>query len=267
MSDQTLTALVVEDEPLARKDLELMLAMESGVEVLSGSPDPLQTLASITERKPDVLFLDIRMPGIDGFELLSRIPTASLPMVVFVSAFDEFALRAFEASAMDFLLKPVKPSRLREALARVRKRRPDHWRAQMAGEIAELRESLSKLSVERPAAPATSFVKRLVVRETQRIRIVDVDSIVWVEADRNYCVLHCREGRFSHRTTVSELEQQLDPDRFVRVHRSAIVAIAEIQELLPAFRGEYLVVLRDGTRLRWSGGYREALKRFLSDRS
>ncbi len=258
-----LRVLVVDDEPLARKDLELMLAAEPGIQVLPGAEDGESALSAIAEAKPDVLFLDIRMPGLDGFELLARIAPPDLPLVVFVSAYDEFALKAFAVSALDYLVKPVNPARLRETLDRVRNRRDDHWRARVAGEIAELRALYEGLAGGRPAAVQSAFPARLAVRDAQRIRFVAVESIEWVEADRNYCVLHSGEGRFSLRSTLSELEEQLDPSLFARIHRSAIVALTQIRELRPAFRGEYQVTLRDGTTLRWSRAYLAALQRFL----
>ncbi|HEV7669238.1 MAG TPA: LytTR family DNA-binding domain-containing protein [Thermoanaerobaculia bacterium] len=266
-----LRVLVVDDEPLARKDLELMLGAEPGIEVLPGADDGESALSPIAEAKPDVLFLDIRMPGLDGFELLARIEPRNLPLVVFVSAYDEFALKAFAVWALDYLVKPVNPARLRETLDRVRSRRDEHWQSRVAQEVAELRGLFESLASGQPISAQEKrtqekrgeYPLRLAARETDRIRFVAVESIVWIEADRNYCVLHGREGRFSLRATLSEMESQLDPSRFVRIHRSAIVALDQIRELRPTFRGEYAVALRDGTSLRWSRGYLAALRKFL----
>lgn len=264
-----LRALVVDDEPLARQDLELMLRAEPGIEVLPGAEDGEGALAALGGSgasggvRPDVLFLDIRMPGLDGFELLLRLAPENLPLVVFVSAYDEFALKAFSVSALDYLVKPVHPARLRKTLDRVRSRRDDRWREGIAGEIAELRALFQGLATGRTAAAEARYPARLAVRDAQRIRPVAVESIEWVEADKNYCVLHTREGRFSLRSTLAELEAQLDPSHFARIHRSAIVALAQIRELRPAFRGEYRVILRDGTTLTWSRAYLAALERFV----
>lgn len=265
MTIETLRVLVVDDEPLVRRDLELLLGAEPGIELLAGAEDGATALAAIAEARPDVLFLDIRMPGLDGFELLSRIAPQDLPMIVFVSAYDRFALRAFAVSALDFLLKPVHPERLRETLARIRSRREEHWRDRVGRELAELRGLFESFATGRPLPipEAAVYPPRLAVREKERIRLVPVESLLWVKADRNYCLLHTPEGRFAMRIAISDLEAQLDPSLFARIHRSTIVSLAQVRELRPTFRGEYTVTLRDGTSLRWSRGYLEAFRRFL----
>ncbi len=258
-----LKVLVVDDEPLARTDLEVLLRAEPDLHLLPGVEDGESALAALAKHRPDVLFLDIRMPGLDGFEVLARIDPLDLPMVVFVSAYDEFALDAFAVSALDYLMKPVRPARLRETLARVRSRRDDRWREHVVHEIAELRALYEGLIADRPLSAEGPFATRLAVRDAQRIRFVAVESIDWIEADRNYCVLHTPQGRLSLRATISDLERRLDPRAFSRIHRSTIVALGRIREMRPTFRGEYSVTLEDGTVLHWTRGYLAALQKVL----
>ncbi len=247
----SLSVLIVDDEPLARERLRSLLAAENDVAVVGECASGAEAVAFIARRRPDLVLLDINMPGMDGFAVLGAL-TPPLPLVVFVTAYDEHAVKAFEARALDYLLKPFKPTRLRAALARAR----DELARRQPDDVS--RRILSLLSDHKPA-PAR--LARIAVRERQRVRFVRTEAIDWIEASGNYSILHA--GRENHvvRETLSNFEQQLSSDEFVRVSRSAIVRLDRIQHLEPAFSGEHVVVLVDGSRLPMTRGLRELQER------
>lgn len=247
----SIAALIVDDEPLARERLRALLATETGIEIAGECASGTEAVEFIGRRRPDLVFLDINMPGMDGFAVLGAL-TPPLPLVVFVTAYDEHAVKAFEARALDYLLKPFKPARLRAAVERAReelaRRQPD--------DVS--RRILSLLADRNPPAARLS---RIAVRERQKVRFVRTDAIDWIEASGNYSILHA--GRENHvlRETLATFEQQLSADEFVRVSRSAIVRLDRIQHLEPAFNGEHVVVLADGSRLPMTRGLRELQER------
>lgn len=247
----SLSVLIVDDEPLGRERLRALLAAESDVKVLGECASGAEAVASIARQRPDLVLLDVNMPGMDGFAVLGAL-TPPVPLVVFVTAYDEHAVKAFEARALDYLLKPFKPSRLRAALARARdelaRRQPD-----------EVSRRLLSLLADR--APAPARLARIAVRERQRVRFVRTESIDWIEASGNYSILHA--GRENHvvRETLANFEAQLSTEEFVRISRSAIVRLDRIQHLEPAFNGEHVVVLADGSRLPMTRGLRELQER------
>ena len=238
-------AMVVDDEPLARRALRALLAEDPDVELV-GEHDGVEALEAIPQARPDLLFLDVQMPGVDGFTLLERVGVESIPAVVFVTAFDRHALRAFDMDAVDYLLKPFDDARFALALGRAK----EALRDVVAG------ASPPTTSGEGPPR----HLRRFVVRSGDRILIVRVADVDWIEAADYYARIHVGARGHLLRQTMGELEAGLDPAQFFRVSRSAIVNLDRIRELVPLFKGEYSAVLADGTRLRLPRGRLEELR-------
>lgn len=229
--------LIVDDEELARQRVRLLLDEESDVEVIGESPDGFGAVDQILATTPDLLFLDVQMPEMDGFEVLRRVPKAVLPVVIFTTAFDQHALRAFEANALDYLLKPFKPARFKAAVHRARDLIANKQATVAArGLLAFLGQAPS------PAAQLT----RLAVKTPGKISFVELDHVHAIEAAGKYAVVHVGKENHILRETMSSLESHLPPQRFLRISRSVIVNMAQIQELQPMFKGENLVVLKNG---------------------
>lgn len=249
-------ALVVDDQPLARERLVQLLRAAPDVEIVGVCATGLEAVASIGRDAPDVVFLDLQMPELDGLAVVERVGPSRMPLTVFVTAHDDYAVQAFEAEALDYLLKPFARPRFERALDRVRDaivRRRDAAAAQALSQlVARLRE---------PAPPATS---RLVVKSGGRVSFVERDAIDWVEAHGNYCRLHVGAEAFLVRETMHALLGQLGAERFARVHRSAIVQLTRVRELRIAGGGDYDVVLASGDRVPVSRAYRDALQERLT---
>jgi len=228
-------ALIIDDEPLARQRVRLLLADEPDVEIAGECVDGLEAVEQIAAAKPDLLFLDVQMPEMDGFEVLRQIPAGAMPVVIFTTAFDEHALRAFDAHALDYLLKPYKPERFKQAVQRAR----DLIANQQAGTTAR---RLLELLGERPP-PRLS---RLAVKTEGKVRFLDVDDIDVIEAAGKYAVVHAGKENHVLRETIMSLEANLPPERFLRISRSVIVNISRVQELQPMFKGDNIVVLKNG---------------------
>jgi len=246
--------LIVDDEPLARERLRSLLAAEPDIEVLGECADGREAVAAIDRDAPDLVFLDIQMPELDGFEVLAAIEPAKPPVVVFVTAYSQHALRAFEVHALDYLLKPFDRERFQTTLARVR--------AQcQRSQGGELTQQLSALLAD--LRPETKPADRLVVKAAGRVLFLKTLDIDWIEAADNYVNLHV--GKESHllRGTMASIETRLDPAQFLRISRSTIVNVERIKELQPMFHGDYSVILRNGTRLSLSRGYRDKLQQLL----
>ena len=252
---QTIRTLVVDDEPLARRGLRLRLSREEDFEVVGEAEDGPSAAAAILALKPDLVFLDVQMPGFDGFDVLSRAATAHLPGVVFVTAYDKYALRAFAVHALDYLLKPIAHRRFQETLRHVRNQFENHGH----GESAErLRAMLDARDSEREGGQG-ALAHRLTVRHGERFILLKVADIDWIEADANYLKLHAAGRTFQVRMTMAEVERQLDPRRFGRIHRSAIVNLDRVTAIEPEWHGEYRVSLSTGVELRLSRSYRDRL--------
>ena len=240
-------ALIVDDEPLARQRVRLLLGELPDVEIVGESVDGFEAVDQIQETKPDLVFLDVQMPEMDGFEVLRRVPQALLPVVIFTTAYDQHALRAFEVNALDYLLKPFKPARFKEAVQRARDLIANR-NASLA--VAHARGLLALLGQKTPL-PAGQLT-RLAVKTPGKVIFVELDQIHAIEAAGKYAVVHV--GRSPHgpqenhvlRETMSALESQLPPERFLRISRSVIVNIDQVQELQPMFKGENVVVLKNG---------------------
>ncbi len=233
-------ALIVDDESLARQRVRLLLAEESDVEVIGECGDGFEAVDQIQAGQPDLVFLDVQMPGMDGFEVLRRIPQALLPVVIFTTAFDQHALRAFEVNALDYLLKPSKPDRFAEAVQRARTQIANK---QAGLTLAQARGLLALLG-ETPT-PAGQLT-RLAVKTPGKVTFVELDQIQAIEAAGKYAVVHVGKENHVLREAMSSLEANLPPQRFLRISRSVIVNIDQIQELQPMFEGENLVVLKNG---------------------
>jgi two-component system LytT family response regulator len=244
--------MIVDDEAVARRRIRRLLARDSGAHVVGECADGSTAVEAIVAERPDLVFLDVQMPELDGFEVLQRLPPSALSTFVFVTAFDRYALRAFDVHAVDYLLKPFTADRFAEAMHRARVRvastgTPD---ASVRALVEDLRGR-------------SRYLRRLPVRVGQRVILLDVEDIDWLQAADNYVTIHAAKREHILRSTLAELEQQLDPNRFARIHRSAIVALDRVGELHPSSHGDFEVFLRDGTRLALSRRWREQLERVL----
>ena len=249
-------AVLVDDEPPARQTLRLLLSREKDFEIVAECGHAAEAIDAVASERPDVMFLDVRMPGMDGFDVLKRIPAETMPAIVFVTAFDKYAPQAFEQHAIEYLLKPFTDERFAGVVEHVRDR---------------LRErTFAALAERMPAALAESASRRdkraLVVRDGQRTHVLPHDEIVWIEAEDYYAAIHARGRRILARETLRTLARTLDPHQFVRVHRSAIVNTRWITSMEPLASGDQRLLLSDGTTLRVSRTHRAALLKFLTDR-
>jgi two-component system LytT family response regulator len=245
----TLRVLIVDDESVARRRIRRLLAGEADVTVVGECADGASALSAITQSKPELAFLDVQMPELDGFGVVRSLAPAELPAIVFVTAYDRYALRAFDVQAIDYLLKPFTRERFRMALARARERlrsRANHDR------VARLIDHL---------AASQHYPARIAVRSGDRFVVVDWSDVDWIEAADNYVTLHVGAREYLVRDTLGSIERQLDPDRFARIHRSAIVQIDRIVELRPASHGDAELVLRGGRRLTLTRTWRDAVQR------
>jgi two-component system, LytTR family, response regulator len=251
----TIRVCIADDEPLARERIRTFLEQEPDVRVVSECADGAEAIAEIQRERPDLVFLDIQMPVVDGFGVLRALDDALPPAVIFVTAHDEYALQAFEVHALDYLLKPFNGERFRRALQRARLELLKEQPAGVSQRLLSLLEELQQQG-RRPQ-------ERLVLKTSGRVSFLKVDEIDWIEAEGNYVRLHV--GVTSHllRETMKGIEARLDPSRFIRIHRSTIVNTDRIRELQPLFHGEYAVILQDGTRLTASRGPDNKLRRFI----
>jgi two-component system LytT family response regulator len=235
-----------------------MLKDDSGVDIVGECVNGREAVDAIQEHTPDLIFLDVQMPEIGGFEVLEALKSVNVPHVIFVTAYDQYAVRAFEVHALDYLLKPFDRERFESA-----------WRRAKAHILATRNGEMDQriLAILEELKAGSKYLERLVIKSGGRVFFLDTDDIDWIEAEGNYVSVHT--GKKSHllRETISSLESQLDPKKFLRIHRSSIVKIDRIKELQPWFHGEYRVLLMDGTQLTLSRNYREnlqeALGRFL----
>jgi len=247
-------ALIVDDEVLARDRIREMLKGDPDVEIVGECANGKSAVTAIEKHSPDLLFLDVQMPEMDGFHVLQKISPEKMPLVIFVTAYDKYALRAFEVFALDYLLKPFDRERFQKALERAKSQ--IHHRGE-----SDFRQQVLALLEDFESKP--EYLRRLAVKTGGRIFFLRVEEIDWIEAEGNYVRIHA--GKESHllRETISIVEGQLDPKRFLRIHRSTIVNIDRIAELQPWFHGEFRVILRNGTQLMLSRTHREKLQEIL----
>ncbi len=246
-------ALIVDDEPLAREWVRSAVAEDPELEVLGECGDGFEAAEAIRRLKPDLVFLDVQMPGLDGFGVLEALSPEEIPAVVFVTAFDQYAVRAFEAQAVDYLMKPFSKERVEEAVRRVRE-------LVKGRSLEDFRESVAKI-VEKIRRDR-SFPEWVLLKADGKNVFVKVKDIDWIESSRNNVRIHVGQTIYLLHETTSAIASRLDPKKFLRIHRSAIVNIERIKELHPWFNGDYAVVLRDGTQLTLSSSYRDRLKEF-----
>ena len=246
-----LKTLIVDDEPLARQGLRMLLAEDADIAAIHEANDGRTAVAAIRANQPDLVFLDVQMPEMDGFAVVREVGAENMPAVVFVTAHDQYAIQAFEINALDYLLKPVTRERFAQALVRAKGRLAASPADEPSRQILSLLETI--------AAPHRTL-KRLAVRSAGRTLFVDVAEIDWIEAAENYVKLHVgRSGHLLH-VAMSTLEGSLDPETFVRIHRSIIVNVGRIQSLEPSVHGEYVVTLRNDVRLRSGRTYADTLR-------
>ena len=253
-----LRALVVDDEKPARKRLTDLLEQEPDVEVVAVCTGGAEAVEAIRQQQPDLVFLDIQMPEVDGFAVLEAIGLDQMPVPIFVTAYQQYALQAFDAHAIDYLLKPYSDERFEVALQRARR----YLQADPAdpADPAALQRLQALLADVRGAAAPASYLDRLVLKSRGRVSFLKVEEIVWVEAAGVYVKVHTAGAVHLHRELLGHLEARLDPQQFVRIHRSTLVNLEHIDALLPDSHGEYTVLLDDGTTLKLSRTYRPKLQ-------
>ena len=251
--------LIVDDEPVARRGIRLELRGETDIDIIGECSDGREAVSAVREQTPDLVFLDVQMPGLDGFGVIQEIGFEQMPAVIFVTAYDQYALRAFDVHAVDYLLKPIDSERFREALRRVRLQIQN----QTLGSLTQQLKALLQYNAQQKGTEKQKLVERFVVRSAGRIAFLNVEEIDWIESDGNYVRLHA--GRETHflRETMNGMEGKLDAGRFLRIRRSTLVNIERVKELRPLFGGEYVMTLRDGTRLTTSRRYRKNLDLLL----
>jgi len=252
--------VLADDEKPARNRLIDLLEKQQDIQIVGIARDGREAVALIRGRQPDLVLLDIQMPDIDGLGVLREIGPESLPVTIFVTAYDKYAIRAFEAQALDYLLKPFSDERFEAALGRARAQ----IRTQKAGELARrISNLLAQTAAAETPPDAPTELSRLAIRSGGRVTFLNVEEIDWIEAAGVYVYLHAGGKAILFRATLGQLEARLDPQRFVRVHRSAIVNTDRIRELYPRSHGDYVVVLRDGTEVTLSRSFRPALEKWL----
>lgn len=274
MTDQPIRTIIVDDEELARRGIELRLAQHPDITIVRHCANGREAIESMVQDKPDLMFLDIQMPGLSGFEVLARLPQESLPMVIFVTAYDRYALDAFEAQAIDYLLKPINDTRFAQALDRVR----GYWQQRNA---LSQREQLMKLLASTQgtgqvdeqtlrqylhAERQPQYPQILPIRDDAGTVRVDVKSIDWIDAAGDYMCVHADGRTYVLRETMKSLESVLDPKLFQRVHRSTIVNVSRVRRLRPHTNGEYFLTLDDGQEIKLSRSYRDRVDQLLQRR-
>jgi two-component system, LytTR family, response regulator len=248
-------AVIADDERLARKKLRILLDSEPQVEVVAECPNGRQAVSAIRSFRPDMVLLDIQMPDLNGFEVLNEIPSEEMPKVIFTSAYDQYAVRAFEAHALDYLLKPFDQDRLHAAIERASTEIRKSKHQEFTNRVLEMLSSIT--SEKRPSSP---FDERLAIKTNGRVVFLNLDEIHWIEAAANYVRLNTAKEAYLFRETISRVSERLNPADFVRIHRSMIVNVRRIKELIPVNSGEYVVVLHGGKELSCSRGYRSNLQ-------
>lgn len=246
--------LLVDDEPLARDMLREMLQGDADVEIVGESCNGREALETIRSQEPDLIFLDVQMPEVGGFEVLASLGKDKAPYVIFVTAYDQYAVRAFEVQALDYLLKPFDQERFDSSWERAKAQLKRDRNGGMDQRIIALLEELKA---------GNKYLERLVIKAAGRIYFLETSEIDWIEAEGNYVSVHSNKKSHLLRETITSLESQLDPKKFVRIHRSSIVRLDFIQEMQPWFHGEYRVILQDGTQLTLSRNHREKLQEAL----
>ncbi|WP_420128853.1 LytR/AlgR family response regulator transcription factor [Longimicrobium sp.] len=262
----SIRTLIVDDEPLARDGVRMHLAHEADVEVVGEAADGVQAVEAIRALRPDLVFLDVQMPEVDGLQVVERIGAGRMPAVIFATAYHQHAVRAFELHAVDYLLKPVTEQRIRNAMTRARLRLATRGEEELTARLEALLEDLRALHARadegaEPAQAPRKYAAWISVAGRTSTQLVRVEDVDWFEAEGNYVRLHV--GKVTHliRSTLRAMGDQLDPAMFIRIHRSTIVNVNRIREIQPWFGGDYIALLNDGRQLRVSRSHREQLLR------
>jgi two-component system LytT family response regulator len=271
MEDQKIRVMLVDDEPLAIRGLKVRLQEFPEIEVVGECANGREAVRDIKANSPDLVFLDIQMPGLDGFGVVRALIGAPAPLIVFVTAYDKYAIDAFEANALDYLVKPVEEERLKDAIHRAREAIKTRAAASRESRLVELLASLSdedrdqiKELIQDPSWTAKDrYSERLSFKDGSKVVMLDADDIDWIDAAGDYMCIHAAGKTHIIRETMKTLQQRLDPARFQRIHRSAIVNVKKVRELHPHSNGEYFVILENGSELKLSRSYKDVVARFL----
>jgi two-component system LytT family response regulator len=256
---QEISTLLVDDEPFARDSLKIFLAEHEGFRVIGECSNGLRAIQFINQHKPDLIFLDVQMPEVNGFEVLNEIETDNPPVVIFATAYEKYALQAFDANAIDYLLKPFDRLRFTEAIQKA-VRFINGNNGERLSQIAELLRTYNKLK-----NAAGQFKQRILVKEKKKYFLVELDEVYFFEASGDYVVIHKQKSTHLINDSMNNLETKLDPEQFVRIHRSTIINLRYIDNLQPYFNGEFHITVKNGARLKLSRNYRDKIKSILSD--
>ena len=251
MKEKLFTALIVDDEKLSREKIRNLLASDNEIRIIGESENGLQAVKDIESKHPDLVFLDIQMPDLDAFGVIKKMNTAHPPHIIFITAYDEYAIKAFEVNAIDYLLKPFDRPRFKEAVERAKRIIQAEMMDELNLQLQDLLETLKSRN---------TFLKRLVIKSSGRIFFLKTNQIDWIESAGNYAVLHCGREKHLYRETLKFLSEHLDPEKFVRIHRSKIINIERIREIQSWSHGDYLLILEDATELVMSRHYKDNLK-------
>jgi two-component system, LytTR family, response regulator len=254
-----ISVLLVDDEPFARESQKIFLAEHEGFRVIDECSNGLQAIQAINQHKPDLVFLDVQMPEVNGFEVLNEIETDNPPVVIFATAYEKYALQAFEANAIDYLLKPFDRARFGEAIQKA-VRYINGNNGQWMNQVRELLNTYNKLKTAEG-----QFKQRILVKEKKKYFLVDLDEVYFFEASGDYVVIHREKVTHLINDSMNNLESKLDPEQFVRIHRSTIVNLRYIDNLQPYFNGEFHIAMKNGSKLKLSRNYRDKIKAILSD--
>jgi len=271
MQSKNIRTLLVDDEPLALKGLKLRLEAFDDVELVGTAANGREAIKKVRAEKPDLVFLDIQMPGLDGFDVVKALANEQLPIIVFATAFDKYAIQAFETHASDYLLKPIDEERLEQAIIKVREQIAEHIAIEQNAKLIDLIRSLdtppaielSQILTSDDISSKKQFESHFNIKDRGEISLVDVNTIEWIDAAGDYMCLHTPEKVHILRETMKNMDKRLDPEIFKRIHRSTIVNINMIDRLHPATGGKYILILKNGSEVQASRNYREALSRFL----
>lgn len=256
-----LKALVVDDETLARDLIRVYLKDHPAIEIIGECGNGVDAVNAITALKPDLIFLDIQMPDLDGFEVLEHLKTEAAPLIIFTTAYDQFALKAFEVNAIDYILKPFEKERFEQALKKVEKFSASADAALSSPKLEALLTDYHQWKKEK----TTTYASRILAKNNKTVFLVNVTDIEWLEASNDYVTLHTKTEQFLLGQSLNHYESRLDPALFMRIHRSTIVNINQIAEMQPYFNGEYFVILKNGTRLKMSRNYKDNLNKISGE--
>lgn len=271
MSDDKIRVMLVDDEPLALRGLKLRLSAFPEIEIVAECANGREAVKEIRAKEPDLVFLDIQMPGLDGFGVVRALIGGPAPLIVFVTAYDKYAIDAFEANALDYIVKPVEEERLKDAVHRAREAMKSKAAASRESRLIELLASLSdddrdrikELINDGDWSEKQRYTERLSFKDGSKVVVLAADDIEWIDAAGDYMCIHAGGKTHIIRETMKALQQRLDPARFQRVHRSAIVNVDKVKELHPHANGEYFLILEGGQELKLSRSYKEVVARFV----